>query len=311
MGGDQRDRAAPEPPVGGDQRDRAAPEPPTGGDRKTSRGLLTPGEVRTLLAAHGLAPRRALGQHFVVDANTLRKLVRDAAVGPGDLVCEVGPGLGSLTLALREAGAHVVAVEVDVGLVRALLDVVGDDPDVEVVHGDALATDLVALVGGGPAALVSNLPYNVATATVLRALESLAFDRLLVMVQRDVGRRWAAGPSDPLYGAVSVKLAALADVAVVSAVSRNAFYPVPNVDSVTVRLLRRAWDRPVDRGELFGLVEAGFAQRRKRLRNALATAGRPPAAIEAALSDCALDPGARAEELDLDAWTALAARLSS
>lgn len=276
-----------------------------------ARPLLTPREVRALLETHGLAPRKALGQHFVVDANTLHKVVRAAGVGPGDLVCEVGPGLGSLTLALRRAGARVVALEVDAGLVRALGDVVGDDPQVRVVHGDALVADLAGLVGGGPAAFVSNLPYNVATPVVLRGLEAGAFDRLLVVVQRDVGHRWASTVGDRLYGAVSVKLAALADVTVVSAVSRNAFYPVPNVDSVMVRLLPRPWVLPVGRAALFALVQAGFSQRRKRLRNALTRPGRPPAAVERALAECGLDPAARAEELDLQAWTALAARLGS
>lgn len=274
------------------------------GDR-SDRPLLTPRDVRRLLAAHGIAPRRAHGQNFVVDPNTVRKVVRDAGVGAGDLVCEIGPGLGSLTLALRAAGARVVALEIDAGLVRALRDVVGDDAGVEVVHGDALTADLAALVGGGPAALVANLPYNVATPVVLRALRDGGFDRLLVMVQREVGERWAASVGDPQYGAVSVKIAALADVAVVAAVSRRAFYPVPNVDSVTVRLVPRPWTHPVDRAGLFALVEAGFAQRRKRLRNALG-GSYPPARVEAALRTLDRDPGARAEELDLDAWVHLA-----
>jgi 16S rRNA (adenine1518-N6/adenine1519-N6)-dimethyltransferase len=268
--------------------------------------VLTPGDVRRLLDAHGLAPRKAFGQNFVVDQNTIRKVVRDAGVGPGDLVCEIGPGLGSLTLGLREAGARVVAVEIDAGMVRALGEVVGDDPDVRVVHADALTADLAGLLGGEPAILVSNLPYNVATPLVVRALESTAFLRLLVMVQKEVGRRWAARVGDPLYSGVSVKLAALADVEVVGPVSRTAFVPVPNVDSVTVRLQPRPWRAGVDRAHLFALVEAGFGQRRKRLRNSLAAAGRTPPAVEAALAAAGLPVGARAEELDLERWIALA-----
>lgn len=272
------------------------------------RPLLTPRDVRRLLAAHGLAPRKAHGQNFVVDANTVRKVVRDAQVGPGDLVCEIGPGLGSLTLALRAAGARVVALEIDVGLLRALGEVVGGDPDVRLVEGDALTCDLAGLVEGGPATLVANLPYNIATPIVMRALVAGAFDRMLVMVQREVGERWAASVGDAQYGAVSVKAAALAAVTVVARVSRSAFYPVPNVDSVTVRLVARPWEQPVGRGPLFQLVEAGFSQRRKRLRNAL-SAHHEPVRVEEALTAAGLDTGARAEELDLDAWVRLAVEL--
>ncbi len=273
-------------------------------------GLLTPADVRRLLTAHGLRPRKALGQNFVIDGNTVRKTVRDAEVRAGDLVVEVGAGLGSLTLALREAGARVVAVEVDTGLVAALREVVGDDAGVEIVPADAVTVDHGALTGGAPAALVANLPYNVATPVVLGALASEAFTRLLVMTQKEVGRRWAAGVGDPLYGAVSVKVAAHATAQVVAAVSRNAFYPVPNVDSVTVRLRPRPWNRGVARGAVLAVVDAGFSQRRKRLRNALAVAGHEPGGVERALVAAGLDPGARAEELDLDAWARLTVALT-
>jgi 16S rRNA (adenine1518-N6/adenine1519-N6)-dimethyltransferase len=273
----------------------------------TPRPLLTPTEVRRLLDVHGLAPRKAFGQNFVVDANTVRKVVRDAEVAAGDLVVEVGPGLGSLTLALREAGARVRAVEIDAGMVRALAEVVGEDPGVEIVHADALAVDWAALLADEDAVLVANLPYNVGTHIVMGCLESGApFSRMLVMVQREVGRRWAAGVGDPLYAAISVKLAALADVRIAAAVKRGAFHPVPNVESVTVRIDPRPWALPVPREVLFGLVEAGFSQRRKRLRNALSRLA-APADVEAALTAAGLDPGARAEELDLAAWGALAA----
>jgi 16S rRNA (adenine1518-N6/adenine1519-N6)-dimethyltransferase len=268
--------------------------------------LLSVADVRRLLAEHGIAPHKERGQNFVVDPNTVRKVVRDAAVGPGELVCEIGPGLGSLTLGLRQAGARVVAVEVDAGLVRALDDVLGGDPDVTIVHGDALAVDYGDLVAARPAALVANLPYNVATPVVLRALEAGVFDRLFVMVQREVGQRWAAGSGHPLHGAVSVKLAALARVELVGRVSRSAFYPVPNVDSVTVRLQPHPWEADVPRARVFTLVEAGFTQRRKRLRNALAGPDRPAARVEEALVAAGLDPGARAEELGLAGWIRLA-----
>lgn len=270
-------------------------------------GLLTPADVRRLMADHRLAPHKALGQNFVVDPNTARKVVTAAEVGPGDLVVEVGAGLGSLTLALRVAGARVVAVEVDAGMVRALDEVVGADRGVTVVHADALASDFRALTGGQRAALVANLPYNLATPIVMAALASGAFDDLLVMVQKEVGHRWVARVGDPLYAGVSVKVAALAGAALAGAVSRNAFYPVPNVDSVLVRLRRRP--PPGDRQLLFDVVDTAFRQRRKRLRNALATPQRPPASVEAALRRAGLDEGARAEELDLEGFVALTAAL--
>ena len=272
--------------------------------------LLTARDVKRLLATHGLAPRRAAGQNFVIDPNTVRKVVREAGVAEGDLVCEVGPGLGSLTLALREAGAEVIAVEVDAGLVRALADTVGDDPAVHLVHADALAVDFSRLVPRGPAALVANLPYNVATPIVVRALEAGVFDRLLVMVQKEVGERWAAHVGDPLYSGVSVRLRALAEVAVVGRVSRAAFFPMPGVDSVTVRLVPRPWTLPVERDALFEAVARGFGQRRKRLRNALAHPALPPPAVEDALVRAGLDPGARAEELTLADWAHLTAELA-
>lgn len=275
-----------------------------------SRALLTPGDVRRLLATHGLAPTKRYGQNFVVDANVVRKVVRDAGVAAGDLVVELGPGLGSLTLALRAAGARVVAVEIDAGLVRALGEVVGDDPGVEVIHADALHVDLRALAGGhAEPLLVANLPYNQATPLVITALEAGVFARMSVMVQREVGVRWAAGVGDPLYGAVSVKIAAFAEARVTAHVPRGAFWPVPNVDSVTVGLRPRRWAHDVPRAEVFALVERGFAQRRKRLRNALAAPDLTAAGVEAALTATGLDPGTRAEELDLDRWVALAAAI--
>ena len=271
--------------------------------------MLTPGDVRALLSAHGLAPHKFYGQNFVVDPNTVRKVVRDAGVVEGDHVVEVGPGLGSLTLALREAGATVTAVEIDAGLVRALAQVVGDDPHVRVIHADALDVDFAALAGDGPAAFVANLPYNVATPVLLTALRSEAFERYLVMVQREVGERWTASVGDPAFGAVSIKVAALAQASVAARVSRNAFYPVPNVDSVTVRLVRHDAPLGADVDGLFRLIDAGFSQRRKRLRNTLASQAHTPGAVEAALTSAGLPTGARAEELRLNDWVRLVAAL--
>jgi 16S rRNA (adenine1518-N6/adenine1519-N6)-dimethyltransferase len=269
--------------------------------------VLTVADVRELLHRHGLAPNRRLGQNFVVDQNTLRKMVRDAGVGPGDSVCEIGPGLGSLTLALREAGAHVTAIEIDSGLVQALADVVGDDPLVRVIHADVRDVDLRRLVPP-PAVVVANLPYSVATSVTLDVLALEHFQRLHLMVQREVGLRWCARVGDPLFGAVSLKVAAYADARVVAPVSRRAFLPVPRVDSVTVGLRPRPWRCAVERPAVLALVELGFTQRRKRLRNALAPRI-PAAAVDDALATIGMSPDARAEQLGLHTWCEFAIAL--
>lgn len=278
---------------------------PPAGVALTVAPLLTASAVRRLLAAHGLAPRRRDGQNFVIDPGVVRAIVRDAAVHPGELVFEVGPGLGSLTLGLREAGARVVAVELDAGLVRALGDVLGDDPDVRVVHGDALRLDVDPLLGE-PAALVANLPYHAATPILLALLAWEGLTRAHVMVQREVGQRWAAAPGDPRFGAVSVKVAAYGTARTVRRVSRESFYPVPHVDSVTVEVIPRPWPYAIGRGEVLALVDAGFAQRRKQLVNALTAAGWDRRAVLAGLADAGIDASVRAERLGLDEWVRLA-----
>lgn len=271
--------------------------------------MLRIGDVRDLLRRHGLAPSRRLGQHFVVDHNTLRRMVADAGVRPGDHVCEIGSGLGSLTVALREAGARVTAVEVDAGMVRALTEVVGDDPSVRIIHADVRDVDLVTEVPA-PASVVANLPYAIGTSVTLDTLALEHFDRLHMMVQREVGQRWTATVGDAQFGAVSLKIAAYAHARVTARVSRHAFYPVPNVDSVTVRLEPRPWTRAVPRRTVLALVDRGFAHRRKRLRNALAPLV-PAPVVDDALRTVGLTPDARAEELPLDTWCALAAALRS
>lgn len=267
---------------------------------------LTPGSVRDLLAAHGCRPSRALGQHFLADPNLARKIVRLADVGPGDRVVEIGPGIGSLTVALAEAGAHVVALELDQHLVPLLTEVLGDldHPDtVEVVHGDAMTADFRDLTAGDRWACVSNLPYNVATPMVVRLLEEFPeMSRCLVMVQKEVGERLVAGPGTKAYGAVSVKVAYYAQARMVGTVAATVFVPPPNVASALVRLDRRDAP-PVDVPSpeaLFALVRAGFGQRRKTLRRSLAPAlgDRTEAVLDAA----GVDGSARAETLTLDDW---------
>jgi 16S rRNA (adenine1518-N6/adenine1519-N6)-dimethyltransferase len=264
---------------------------------------LTRREVADLLVAHGLAPRRALGQNFVVDPNTVRRIARLARVGPADRVIEIGAGLGSLTLALRETGAAVTAVEVDRGIVPVLRSVV-EPVGVTVVEGDALDLDWAALLGEGPWVLVANLPYNVATPLVVRLLEEVpAIARLLVMVQAEVADRLAAVPGSPAYGAVSVVVGWWAAAKVIGDVPPTVFLPRPKVASSLVTLVRRPPPPlDVDYARFKEVVRAGFGHRRKMLRGSLAGVVDP-----AAFDAVGVPASARAEELGLDRWGRLAA----
>jgi 16S rRNA (adenine1518-N6/adenine1519-N6)-dimethyltransferase len=265
-------------------------------------------DIATLLAAHGLRPSRALGQNFVADPNTVRRIARLADIGPGSSVLEFGAGLGSLSLALAETGARVVAVEVDRHLLPVLRTVV-EPAGVEVIAGDAMTLDVAALLeerGGGSWSLVANLPYNLATPLVLRTLvEVPAIERLLVMVQREVGERMAARVGDPAYGSVSVRVAYFARSSVAGKVPASVFIPRPRVESVLVRMERRAEPAvPVEEvsyERLAAVVKAGFGQRRKMLRSSLAGVVAPEAFERAGIR-----PEARAEELTVEEWGRLA-----
>lgn len=272
---------------------------------------LTPTELQRLLERHELAPRRAAGQNFVVDPNTIDRIVAAADLQPGDRVLEVGPGLGSLTGALLDAVTHVTAVEVDAGFVEVLRERFAAAEHLTLVHADVLETDLAALLGDRPARLVANLPYNLATAIVLEALAVPAVADAFVMVQREVGQRWAAGPEDALYGGVSVKMAVAAEVEVAFAVPRTVFMPVPNVDSVMVRLRRRP-DAPGvrERQRIRSLVDTAFAHRRKTLRNNLRRRW-PEPTVDAALRAAGLDASVRAEALVPGAFVELATALAA
>jgi 16S rRNA (adenine1518-N6/adenine1519-N6)-dimethyltransferase len=263
-----------------------------------------------LLEVNDLRPSRSLGQNFVADANTVRRIARLAAVGPGDRVVEVGAGLGSLTAALAETGAAVTAVEVDRHLLPVLRQVVAG-AGVSIVEGDAMTLDWPALLGaGGPGpgwVLVANLPYNVATPLIADLLDGVpAIARMLVMVQREVGERLAAGPGDEGYGAVSVKVAYWAVASVAGSVPASVFVPRPNVESVLVAIERRpqpAVDPSVVGADaLFAVVRAGFAHRRKMLRRNLGDM-----VDDAGFAAAGVAPTARAEELDVAAWGRLAA----
>jgi 16S rRNA (adenine1518-N6/adenine1519-N6)-dimethyltransferase len=267
-------------------------------------GLLGRADVVALLDEIGRHPSRSLGQNFVVDPNTVARIARLARVGDGDRVVEVGAGLGSLSLALAATGASVLAIEVDPHLVPVLRRVV-EPAGVQVLEVDALTLDwsAVAQSDGPPWVLVANLPYNVATPLVVKVLEEAPqIGRMLVMVQREVGERLAAGPGSRTYGAVSVKVSWFGSAAVVGSVSREVFLPRPNVDSVLVSITRRgepAFDFPY--AEVMSLVRAGFAVRRKMLRVALRGRVSPEAFAAAGIS-----PELRAEMLDVEAWGRLA-----
>jgi 16S rRNA (adenine1518-N6/adenine1519-N6)-dimethyltransferase len=274
--------------------------------------LLGATRVRELAARLGLRPTKQWGQNFVVDANTVRRIVRLAAVGPDDVVVEVGPGLGSLTLALLPQVRHVTAVEVDPRLAAALPDTVTElqpahTDRLTVVRADALR--VTSLPDPQPTALVANLPYNVSVPVVLSFLEHLpTLRRVLVMVQLEVAERLAARPGSRTFGVPSLKAAWYADVRLVGTVPRTVFWPVPNVDSGLVEMVRRPPpETTASREEVFRCIDAAFAQRRKTLRAALAGWAGGATAAESVLRAAGVDPGARGEQLDIAAFAAITA----
>ena len=265
---------------------------------------LTRTEARGLLDRFGIRPKRSLGQNFVVEPNTVRRIAELAGVGLGDSVVEVGPGLGALTLALLETGAEVTAVEIDDVLVDVLEEVAGDHGSLRIVHADAMGVDWESLLGAGPWTLVSNLPYNVSVPLVCDLLDDVpAIVRLVVMVQLEVADRLVASPGDDAYGLPSVKVAYHAEARKVGRVPPSVFLPRPRVDSALVDVVRRP--EPLvaaDPEVLFRLVRAGFAHRRKMLRGALRGI-----VDEVGLVAAGVDPTLRAEDLDLAQWAAIAA----
>ena len=274
--------------------------------------LLGAAAIRELAGRHGVAPTKTWGQNFVVDANTVRRIVRLAGVGAQDHVIEVGPGLGSLTLALLEQAGHVTAVEIDPRLAAALPDTVrehapGVADRLTVVQRDAL--HLTEIDGPPPTALVANLPYNVSVPVVLTLLERFpSLARVLVMVQLEVAERLAAPPGSRTYGVPSVKAAWYADVRLAGTVPRSIFWPVPNVDSGLVAMDRREPPRTdVPREEVFACVDAAFAQRRKTLRAALAGWAGSAARAEECLVAAGVDPRTRGEQLGVAEFAAVAA----
>jgi 16S rRNA (adenine1518-N6/adenine1519-N6)-dimethyltransferase len=274
--------------------------------------LLGASDVRRLAADIGLRPTKQRGQNFVIDGNTVRRIVRTSGVGADDVVVEIGPGLGSLTLELLATARHVVAVEIDPVLAEQLPRTVADRaPELsyklDLVQADALRVE--SLPGDPPTALVANLPYNVSVPVLLHFLERFESLRTgLVMVQAEVAHRLAAGPGSRTYGIPSLKAAWWADVELAGNVSRSVFWPVPNVDSALVSLTRREPPAPAElRERTFALVDAAFAQRRKMLRAALASTFGSSAAAEQALIAADIDPTLRGEQLTIADFARLAA----
>src|SRR3954454_3459042 len=283
----------------------------------TSAGprLLGPADVRSLAAALDLRPTKQRGQNFVIDANTVRRIVRASAVGPDDVVLEVGPGLGSLTLGLLEEVRRVVAVEVDPVLADALPATIashapGQADRFEILEADALRVQEVP--GPPPTALVANLPYNVAVPVLLHLLALVPSLRHgLVMVQSEVADRLAAPPGSRTYGVPSVKAAWYADVRRAGAVARKVFWPAPNVDSGLVAWEHREPPPTTARREaVFAVVDAAFAQRRKMLRDALRLMAGSSEAAETALVAAGVDPTARGEALRIEEFARIAEALA-
>lgn len=271
--------------------------------------LLGPAEIRDLAELLDVTPTKKLGQNFVHDANTVRRIVHVAGVQAGETVLEIGPGLGSLTLGLTEAGARVIAVEIDGRLAEQLPKTVAllqPDAELEVVHRDALK---VVELPGAPVRLVANLPYNVSVPVLLHLLEH--FDSLasgVVMVQAEVGYRLAAEPGSKVYGAPSVKAGWYGAFRTAGQVSRQVFWPVPNVDSVLVGFERReAPGSEEERLATFALVDAAFQQRRKMLRQSLSgLLGGSAATASEVLGRAGIDPQERGEQLDTVQFLAIA-----
>lgn len=279
--------------------------------------LLTSNDIRELCAQLNIRPTKTLGQNFVNDPGTVRKIVRNAGVQAGEQVLEIGPGLGSLTLALLEAGAQVSAVEIDPPLAQALPTTAQarfPEAKLQVFTADALTiTGPESIDGATPTRLVANLPYNVAVPIVLTVLEKLpSIQTVLVMVQAEVADRLAATPGNKIYGVPSAKVAWYASARRTLTIGRNVFYPVPNVDSALVKIERRPQpDTAATREQVFAVIDAAFAQRRKTLRQALAGLAGSAGAAQEALERAGVSPTARGETLDIDQFAAVAQQLNA
>ena len=274
-----------------------------------TQSLLGPAEIRDLADLLGIQPTKKLGQNFVIDANTVRRIVKVAGVQAGETVVEVGPGLGSLTLGLTEVGASVIAVEIDARLAAQLPITVAQlqpDADLTVITHDAMT---ITELPGNPTTLVANLPYNVSVPVLLHFLEHFrGITSGLVMVQAEVGQRIAADPGSKVYGSPSVKAAWYGHWKTSGMVSRQVFWPVPNVDSILVGF--RVRDEPIgteeERLATFRLVDAAFGQRRKMLRQALARVFGDSAKASEVMERAGISPTERGEQLTVHDFLAIA-----
>ena len=276
-----------------------------------ANALLGAADIRALAAQLGIRPTKQWGQNFVIDANTVRRIVRASGVGADDVVVEVGPGLGSLTLALLETAREVVALEIDPSLAEQLpRTVAARMPDragrLHVVHGDAMRVETLPIE---PTALVANLPYNVAVPVLLHCLEAFpSIERALVMVQLEVAQRLAAEPGSRTYGVPSAKARWYGELHQAGSIGRTVFWPAPNVDSGLVSFTRTAPPRDdVPREAVFAVIDAAFAQRRKTLRSALAGWAGGAAQAETILRAAGVDPQERGEQLSIAKFADIAA----
>lgn len=264
-------------------------------------------QIKALLNEHNLNLRRDLGQNFMVDTNTVRKIAALSNISHLDNVLEIGPGLGSLTLALNEYGPRIIAVEYDRGMVAALRTVVDDSPNISVVEADAMRLDWSDLVGDSMWVLVANLPYNIATPLVCDLLDEVPnIKRMVILVQDEAADRFVAPPGSKQYGAVSIKVAHYAEAKKVAHIPRTVFLPQPNVESALVEIHRKEVVTDVSTESMFALVKAAFGQRRKMLRRSLSSL----VTIEQ-FSHAGIDPERRPETVTLDEWYALTKVVSS
>jgi 16S rRNA (adenine1518-N6/adenine1519-N6)-dimethyltransferase len=275
-----------------------------------SEAFLGAAQIRQLASELDLSPTKKWGQNFVIDPNTVRRIVEAAHVAESDVVVEIGPGLGSLTLGLLAQAQSVTAVEIDQRLAGQLPKTVTQLapnllPLLTVITADAMK---VTELERAPTKLVANLPYNISVPVILHFLETFpSLQEVLVMVQAEVGERLAAGPGSKIYGVPSVKARFYGEVTQAANISRQVFWPVPNVDSVLVRIVRH--DQPADlalKSDLFAVVDAAFSQRRKTLRSALSSYLGGSAQVDLVLQAAGVESGLRGEQLDLSAFLAIA-----
>lgn len=284
--------------------------PPAPVEQHPEGSLLGASDVRELAQSLGVVPTKKLGQNFVIDPNTVRRISAAAHLQPQDVVVEIGPGLGSLTLALLPHVEAVIAVEVDASLAKQLPITIQryapqQEAKLQVVHADAMTLNSLPQ---SPTKLVANLPYNISVPVVLHFLTTFpTITEFLVMVQAEVAQRMAASPGSKIYGVPSLKLAWFGEVTSAGSVGRNVFWPAPNVDSGLVRLVKHTQAQGNDqlRQQVFTVIDSAFSQRRKTLRSTLVNVFGTTSNVESVLEQAGISPGARGEELILDSFIAI------